>query len=150
MRWNYFKFAWEHYTSGDTRMILFGRSVGQMDGVDVMSFVLFNDLAQMEFAIRRLATHNGLTDFLLGWGLFGYLFNFLMCVACIIMTFSYSRHFKQNTHGSCWLFIAAIFLSFWLVYTHVGGAFVWPLAIVLILVGLSQTNGLLSSSSRTQ
>jgi hypothetical protein len=63
------------------------------------------------------------------------------------MAFSYSRKFKQDTHGSCWLFIAAVFLSFWLVYTHVGGAFVWPLAIVLILVALSQIDGLLSAPS---
>jgi hypothetical protein len=111
--------------------------------VDVMSFVLFNDLAQMEFAIRRLATHNGLTDFLLGWGFFGYLLNLLMCVTCIIMLFSYGRNFNKNTHGSCWLFIAAVFLLFWLVYTHVGGSFVWPLAIVFVLLALSQTDGLL-------
>jgi hypothetical protein len=146
MRWRYFKFAWEHYSSGDTRMILFGRSVGQMDGVDVLSFVLYNELAQMEFAVRRLGTHNGLTDFLLGWGLLGYLFNICMAVSCIVLLFSYSKLFESNSHGGCWLFSAGVFMTFWVAYTHVGGAFVWPLAIVLVLISLAQTSGLKSSS----
>lgn len=142
MRWRYFKFAWDHYTSGDARIILFGRSVGQMDSVDVLSFVLYNDLAQMEFAVRRLGTHNGLTDLLLGWGLFGYLFNVGMCVTCIALLLRYSALFARNSHGACWTFVAASFLAFWLIYTHVGGAFVWPLAIVFVLVALAQTDGL--------
>jgi hypothetical protein len=142
MRWRYFKFAWEHYTSGDARMILFGRSVGQMDNIDVMSFVLYNEMAQMEFAIRRLATHNGLTDFLLGWGLFGYLLNIGMAVSCIMLLLKYCKRFDRNSHGGCWLFSAAAFLAFWVVYTHVGGNFVWALAIGLVLIALAQTDGL--------
>jgi hypothetical protein len=142
MRWNYFKFAWEYYTSGDARLILFGRSVGQMDSIDVLSYITANELAQMEFAVRRLSTHNGLTDFIIGWGLFGYLLNMAMCVSCIVLLFSYLRRFSLNSHGGCWIFSAAVFLSFWLVYTHFGGSFVWPSAIVLVLIALSQTNGL--------
>jgi hypothetical protein len=139
MRWRYFIFAWEHYTSGDARLILFGRSVGQMDSSDVMSFMLYNELAQMEFAVRRLTTHNGMADFLLGWGLFGYLLNVAMSLSCVVLMICYSLSFTRNTHGSCWAFIAAMFLLYWLIYTHVGGAFVWPLAIGLILVSLAQT-----------
>jgi hypothetical protein len=146
MRWRYFKFAWERYTSGDARMILFGRSVGQMDNIDVMSFVLYDEMAQMEFAIRRLATHNGMTDFLLGWGLFGYLLNIGMAVSCVVMLLSYSKRFNTNSHGECWLFSAAVFLSFWIVYTHVGGAFVWALAIGFVLISLAQADGLQPSS----
>jgi hypothetical protein len=147
MRWRYFKFAWEHYTSGDPRMILFGRSVGQMDGVDVLSFTLYNEGAQMEFAVRRLGTHNGLTDFLLGWGLFGYLLNVTMCLSCIVLLLRYSSLFARNSHGACWTFVASSFLLFWLVYTHVGGAFVWPLAIGLVLISLAQTDGLKSNNT---
>jgi len=147
MRWRYFSFAWEHYSSGDARLILFGRSVGQMDAIDVTSFLLFNEMAQMEFAVRRLGTHNGLTDYLLGWGLFGYLLNLVMCVSCIVMLFGYSKHFKRNSHGGCWLFTAAVFLSFWLVYTHIGGTFVWPLAIGFVLIALAQTDGLKLNTS---
>jgi hypothetical protein len=147
MRWRHFRFAWEHYISGDTRLVLFGRSVGQMDGIDVLSFTLHDELATMEFGVRRLATHNGLTDFLLGWGLFGYLLNLAMCVSCCIMLFSYLRRFRHRSHGSCWIFIAGVFLSFWLVYTHIGGSFVWPLAIWLVIAALSQTDGLLISDS---
>jgi hypothetical protein len=143
MRWRYFNFAWDQYTSGDARMILFGRSVGQMDSVDVLSFVLYNELAQMEFAVRRLATHNGLTDFLLGWGLIGYGLIIAISISCCIMLYSYLRHFRHNSHGACWLFSAATFMSFWLIYTHIGGSFVWPLAIALVLVALSQTDGLI-------
>jgi hypothetical protein len=147
MRWNYFKHAWNHYASGDGRLILFGRSVGQLDSVDILSFALYNEGAQMEFAVRRLATHNGLTDFLLGWGLIGYLLNLLMCVSCCILLFSYRHYFVRVSHGGCWLFIAGAFLSFWLIYTHVGGSFVWPLAIWLVIAALSQTDGLLDDSS---
>ncbi len=142
MRWRYFDFAWDQYSSGDARMILFGRSVGQMDSVDVLSFVLYNELAQMEFAVRRLATHNGLTDFLLGWGLVGYVLIVAMSISCCIMLFSYLRQFRHNSHGACWMFSAAAFMAFWLIYTHIGGSFVWPLAIALVLVALSQTDGL--------
>ena len=142
MRWRYFKFAWEHYASGDARMILFGRSVGQMDSVDVLSFVLYNELAQMEFAVRRLGTHNGLTDLLLGWGLIGYLLNMAMALGCIILLLSYLKWFSPSSHGACWIFSAAVFLGFWVVYTHVGGAFVWPLAIGFVLIALAQTDGL--------
>jgi hypothetical protein len=142
MRWNHFTFALDHYRSGDARMIVFGRSVGQMDNIDVLSFALFDELAMMEFGVRRLATHNGLTDFLLGWGLIGYLLNLLMCVACIIMVFRYLKIFGSSSHGACWLFVAGVFLCFWLVYTHVGGNFIWPLSVVLLLIGLSQTDGL--------
>lgn len=123
-------------------MILFGRSVGQMDGVDVLSFVLYNEMAQMEFAVRRLGTHNGLTDLLLGWGLVGYLLNICMALSCIVLLFRYSKLFERNSHGACWIFSAAIFMTFWIAYTHVGGAFVWPLAIVLVLIGLAQIDGL--------
>ncbi len=147
MRWNYFKFAWDHYTSGDTRLILFGRSVGQLDSADVLSFMLYNELAQMEFAVRRLGTHNGMTDLLLGWGLIGYLLNVAMCVSCCIMLFSYLRRFRHKSHGSCWIFIAGVFLSFWLIYTHIGGSFVWPLAIWLVIAALSQTDGLRADRS---
>jgi hypothetical protein len=150
MRWNYFKFAWDHYTSGDARLILFGRSVGQLDSVDVLSFVLYNELAQMEFAVRRLGTHNGMTDLLLGWGLIGYLLNLAMCLSCCIMLFSYLRKFRHKSHGSCWVFISGVFLSFWLIYTHVGGSFVWPLAIWLVIAALSQIDGLLDDHSRPQ
>jgi len=143
MRWDYFKFAWEYYTSGDARLILFGRSVGQMDSIDFLSYLLGNELAQMEFSVRRLSTHNGLTDFLIGWGLFGYLLNILMCITCIIMLFSYLKYFTRDSHGGCWIFSAAVFLSFWLFYTHIGGSFLWPLAIVFVLVALTQTDGLL-------
>jgi hypothetical protein len=123
--------------------------VGQMDSIDVLSILLANELAQMEFAVRRLATHNGLTDFLLGWGLFGYLLNVAMVIACIIMLFSYSKRFKSRSHGDCWVFSAAVFLSFWLIYTHIGGTFVWALAIVFVLVALSQTDGLRKAYSPT-
>jgi hypothetical protein len=142
MRWRHFTFAWEHYISGDARLILFGRSVGQMDYIDVMSFALHNELAQMEFGIRRLATHNGMTDFLLGWGLIGYGLNVLMCISCIIVLIKYLNCFSPASHGRCWLFSAAVFLIFWLVYTHIGGAFVWPLAIGFVLIALAQTDGL--------
>jgi len=144
MRWRYFTFAWDHYTKGDVRLIVFGRSVGQMDSIDVLSFLTFNEWAQMEFAIRRLATHNGLTDFLLGWGLFGYLLNLAMAVSCIIMLIRYAKCFTRNSHGGCWIFCAGAFLSFWLVYTHFGGTFVWPLSICLVLIALAQTDGLVS------
>jgi len=142
-RSNYFKFAWDHYSSGDARMILFGRSVGQMDSIDFLSYLLANENAQMEFAVRRLSTHNGLTDYLLGWGLFGYLLNMTMTISCIIMLFCYLTKFARKTHGSCWIFCSAMFLTFWLLYTHFGGSFVWPLAVVFVLVALSQTDGLL-------
>jgi hypothetical protein len=141
MRWRYFQFAWEHYISGDARMILFGRSVGQMDSVDALSFALYNEIAQMEFAVRRLATHNGLTDFLLGWGLLGYLLIAAMCLCCIFLLFNYSQLFLRNTHGDCWLFSAGTFLCFWLIYTHLGGGFPWAIAITLVLVALAQTGG---------
>jgi hypothetical protein len=147
MRLNYFKFAWDHYTQGDARLILFGRSVGQLDSVDVLSFMLYNENAQMEFAVRRLGTHNGLTDFLLGWGLVGYLLNLAMSLSCCIMLFSYLRKFRHKSHGSCWIFIAGVFLSFWLIYTHIGGSFVWPLAIWLVIAALSQIDGLLDDDS---
>lgn len=147
MRWNYFKFAWDHYTRGDARLILFGRSVGQLDSVDVLSFMLYNETAQMEFAVRRLGTHNGLTDFLLGWGLIGYLLNVAMCLSCCIMLFSYLRRFRHKSHGSCWVFIAGVFLSFWFVYAHIGGSFVWPLAVWLVIAALSQTDGLVAKAS---
>ena len=142
MRLRYFTFAWEHYSSGDARLILFGRSVGQLDSIDVLSFLTYNEWAQMEFAVRRLGTHNGLTDFLLGWGLFGYLLNIGMAISCIIFLFTYSKRFSRNSHGGCWLFSAAVFLAFWLVYTHVGGTFVWALAIGFVLIALAQTDGL--------
>jgi len=142
MRLNYFKFAWEHYISGDARLILFGRSVGQMDSIDVLSILLTNEIAQMEFSVRRLATHNGLTDLLLGWGLFGYLLNICMAISCIVMLLSYAKRFHRNSHGGCWLFSAAVFLAFWLVYTHFGGTFVWALAIGFTLIALAQTDGL--------
>jgi hypothetical protein len=141
-RWNYFQFAWEHYSSGDARVIFFGRSVGQMDSVDFLSFLISNELAQMEFSVRRLSTHNVLTDLLLGWGLIGYLLIITASVACIIMMFSYLKLFTIQSHGGNWLFSAALFLTFWLVYSHIGGGFVWPQALVMILVALSQTDGL--------
>jgi hypothetical protein len=146
MRWRHFKFAWEHYSSGNARLIFFGRSVGQMDYADSLSFALHNELAQMEFGIRRLATHNGMTDFLLGWGLLGYVLNILMCVACISVLIKHRSSFSPNSHGRCWLFSSAVFLSFWLVYTHVGGAFVWPLAIGFVIIALAQVDGLLKNS----
>jgi len=96
----------------------------------------------MEFAVRRLSTHNGLTDLLLGWGLIGYLLNVAMCISCFVMLFSYLRRFRQRSHGACWIFSAAVFMAFWLVYTHIGGSFVWPLAIVFVLIAMSQTDGL--------
>ena len=141
-RWRFFHYAWDQYTSGDARVILLGRSVGQMDSVDVLSFIINNEQAQMEFAVRRLSTHNGLTDLLLGWGLIGYLLNVAMCISCCVMLFSYLRRFRQRSHGACWIFSAAVFMAFWLVYTHIGGSFVWPLAIVFVLIALSQTDGL--------
>lgn len=142
MRWRYFSFAWEHYLSGDARLILFGRSVGQLDSVDVLSFASGNDWAQMEFAVRRLGTHNGLTDYLLGWGLFGYFLNIAMTIACIVMLLGYLKRFSRNSHGGCWIFSAAVFLAFWLFYTHLGGTFVWALAIGFVLIALAQTDGL--------
>ena len=145
-RWRMFEFAWDHYSSGDARLILFGRSVGQMDNVDTLSFLLGDDYAQMEFSVRRVSTHNGLTDFLLGWGLFGYVLNLAMSVGCIVMLFSYLRRFHRVSHGACWIFVAGSFLSFWLIYTHIGGSFVFPLAIVLVLVALCQTDGLIRNA----
>jgi hypothetical protein len=142
MRLDLFKFAWNHYISGDSRLILFGRSVGQMDNTDVLSFLLYNELATMEFAVRRLTTHNGMTDFLLGWGLFGYLLNIAMCIFCIRFLFHYLKLFQHKSHGECWIFCAAIFMGFWLVYNHVGGSFIWPISIVLVLVALAQRDGL--------
>jgi hypothetical protein len=147
MRVDLFKYAWQRYTSGDPRLIVFGRSVGQMEYADVMTFQLYDDLGRKEFAVRRLATHNGMTDFLLGWGLIGYLLNVGMCVGSIILLFSYNKHFKPATPGSCWTFIALVFMAFWLLYTHFGGAFVWPLAIVFVLIALAQTSELKPNGS---
>ncbi len=141
-RLNYFKFAWEHYSSGDARLIFFGRSVGQMDSVDFLSFLISNELAQMEFAVRRLGTHNILTDLLLGWGLIGYFLIVTASIVCIVMLFSYSKRFAIQSHGGNWVFCAAVYLTFWLVYSHIGGGFLWPQALVVILVALSQTDGL--------
>jgi hypothetical protein len=148
-RLNYFQFAWDHYTSGDARMYLFGRSVGQMDSIDFLSFLIANEIAQMEFAVRRLSTHNALTDFLLGWGLIGYFLIITASVACIIMLFSYLKLFDIKSHGGNWIFCSAVFLAFWLVYSHIGGGFLWPQALAMILVALSQTDGLRKLEPKT-
>jgi hypothetical protein len=142
MRWDYFKFSWNYYTSGDLRLLLFGRSAGQMDSIDVTSFMLYNEPAKMEFAVRRLVTHNGMTDFLIGWGFIGYILNVTMCVACIAMLYQYLSMFSRSSYSECWIFSALMFLLYWLVYTHIGGAFVWPLALGFVIVALAQTDGL--------
>jgi len=147
-RWRLFLSAWEHYRTGGMRMILFGRSVGQMDSSDSLVMFITDEKANTEFAIRRVVTHNGLTDLLLGWGLTGYILIVVISLSCCVMLFAYATKFSARSHGSCWTFAAAMFLSFWLVYTHIGGSFVWPMAIVLILTALSQTDGLLVSAGR--
>jgi len=148
-RWRLFLSAWEHYRTGGMRMILFGRSVGQMDSSDSLVVFITDEKANTEFAIRRVVTHNGLTDLLLGWGLIGYILVVVISISCCVMLFAYTARFTPRSHGSCWTFSAAMFLSFWLVYTHIGGSFVWPMAIVLILTALSQTDGLLTDTERT-
>lgn len=130
-------------------MILFGRSVGQMDSSDSLITFITDEKANTEFAIRRVVTHNGLTDLLLGWGLVGYALVVVISLSCCVMLFAYTAKFSPRSYGSCWTFAAAMFLSFWLVYTHIGGSFVWPMAIVLILTALSQTDGLLAETGRS-
>ena len=147
MRWIYFLAAWRYYTAGDTRLILTGRSAGQMDDGDILAIVLKDERASIEFAIKRLVTHNGLTDFLLGWGLIGYVLIMAMCISCCVMLASYMRKFRRRSHGSCWIFIANTMMIFWLVYTHFGGTFIWPIVIVFVLVALSQTDGLVLTQS---
>jgi hypothetical protein len=148
-RWRLFLSAWEHYRTGGVRMILFGRSVGQMDSSDSLITFITDEKANTEFAIRRVVTHNGLTDLLLGWGLVGYALVVVISLSCCVMLFAYTAKFSPRSYGSCWTFAAAMFLSFWLVYTHIGGSFVWPMAIVLILTALSQTDGLLAETGRS-
>jgi hypothetical protein len=141
-RWRYFTYAWDYYTSGDARLVLFGRSVGKMDSTDAFTLALDDEFAAMKIAVRRLWTHNSLTDYLLGWGLFGYILIMAMCLTCIGMLFAYLKVFRPRSHGACWLFIAGSYLSLYVVVTHIGGTFIWPLAIAFILVALSQTDGL--------
>lgn len=147
MRWQYFLAAWRYYTAGDARLLLSGRSVGEMDSSDMLAMVLKDEKAGIEFAIRRLVTHNGLTDFLLGWGLVGYSLIMAMSISCCLMLVAYMKRFRHKSHGSCWIFIAVTMMIFWLVYTHFGGTFIWPIVIVLVLVALSQTDGLFPTQS---
>ena len=147
MRMRFFQTAWDYYSSGPFRLILFGRSIGQMDSSDQLSLFLGDENTAIQFAIKRLATHNGFTDHLLGWGAVGYLLIVAMTISCCVMLFAYMRRFKPRSHGSCWLFIAGFMMAFWLFYTHVGGTFIWPIAVVLVVIALSQTDGLVLTSS---
>lgn len=142
MRREYFKYAWDYWSSGDARLVLLGRSVGEMDDSDIAMFAS-GDASVIFFAIRRIATHNGLTDTLVGWGAVGYILNIIVWISCCIMLFRFNRMFEKGSYGDCWSFIAASFMTFWLVYMHIGGSFVWPIAIWFSLVALTQTDGLI-------
>lgn len=142
MRKDYFRFAWDYWSSGNARLIFTGRSVGQMDASDITSFVNYNEAAKMFFAIRRLATHNGLTDLLIGWGALGYFFIIISWVACFMFLHRYNDCFKPGSYGDCWIFVAKVYFAFYVCYMHIGGSFIWPLNIWLIIIALVQTDGL--------
>lgn len=146
MRREYFKYAMDYWSSGDSRLLLLGRSVGEMDDSDIAMFQNY-DANVIFFAIRRLATHNGITDTLVGWGAIGYLLNIIVWISCTVMLFRFNRLFIKNSDGDCWSFIAAVFMAFWLIYMHIGGGFVWAINIWLTLIALSQVDGLKKTSS---
>lgn len=140
MREDYFLYAWNYWRSGDFRLLLTGRSVGSMEAQDIQMFQA-SDPNVIFFAIRRIATHNGLTDMLIGWGALGYLLALISWIFCFLMLNSYNTRFVAGSWGDCWVFIGKIFFAFWLIYTHIGGGFIWPLCIWLILIALAQTDG---------
>jgi hypothetical protein len=142
MRRKYFHYALDYWREGDPRLILLGRSVGEMQAQDIKSFEIHNESQVMFFAIRRIATHNGLTDTLIGWGAIGYILNLLVWVSCVYMLFKLNSLYTRGSHGDCWSFIAMTFMAFWLIYMHIGGSYVWAIAIWLALVALVQKDGL--------
>lgn len=143
MRTRYFKYAWEYWVNGDARLMVLGRSVSQMDEQDVQSFALWDEERMMFFAVRRLATHNGVTDMLVGFGAIGYGLSLVVWIACLLMLKQLNKLYIKGSSGHCWSFIAFVYMSYWLIYTHVGGSFVWALAIWLVLVALAQVDGLI-------
>ena len=147
MRKDYFNYAWDYWSHGDARLILTGRSVGQMDQSDMTSFLSYDEAAKMFFAVRRLATHNGLTDLLLGWGVIGYAFVITTWIACLVMLHKYNGRFTKGSQGDCWLFASKVFFCFYIIYMHIGGSFIWPLNVWFILIALTQVDGLKKSFS---
>lgn len=142
MRIRYFKYAWEYWSEGTMRLLLLGRSVSGMDATDAQSFQLGNESAVMFFAIRRLATHSGLTDMLIGFGFLGYLLSILVWIGLFWTLSSFGREFVRGSHGDCWNFIAKVFFAWWAIYSQIAGSFVWPLAIWFCIAALNQTDGL--------
>ncbi len=121
-----------------------------MQDADVQSFVLSNEKETVFFGIRRLATHNGITDMLIGFGIIGYLLIILISIGCIIALNSYQKKFESGSYGDCWLFIAKIAFGFWLFYTHLGGNFVWAISIWLVIIAMLQTDGLKTDITGTE
>ncbi len=148
MRIDYFTYAWTYYSSGDMRLLLTGRSVGEMDSQDEKSILNYDENARLFFAIRRLATHNGLTDALLGWGLVGYIMSLGMWISCAAMLHCLNKKFIKGSHGDCWSFAAIVFYIYWIIYSHIGGSNVWMLCVCFILIALAQTDGLKSKKCK--
>jgi hypothetical protein len=142
MRVRYFKYAWEYWANGPVRLLFLGRSVSGMDATDAQSFQLGNESAVMFFAIRRLATHSGLTDMLIGFGFLGYLLSVIVWVALFWTLSEFGKKFIKGSHGDCWTFIAKVFFAWWAIYSQIAGSFVWPLAIWFSIAALNQTAGL--------
>jgi|GEM_PF-6535625 len=137
-RLDWLKYSWDYWSKGDARLLVTGRSVGSMDAQDVAGYLNYNDSVTMWFAIKRLSTHNGFMDLVIGFGLIGYFFVMLSSILLVGLLLHHQKASRNDPQVGAWSFIAAVFLMFWIAYTHFAGSNIWSLCIWFAIIALVQ------------
>jgi len=138
-RQRWFDAAIHYWSSGDMRLLLTGHSVTSMDQRDHYAFAMRDNQARLQFGIRRLATHNVISDLLLGWGIIGYLLNISVWISCIFFLFNLRRLQSGSQMSRNWTLGAILGLSFYVAYSHLGGSWIWPICIVFTITAMAHT-----------
>lgn len=136
-RYQMFQRALEEWQSNQ-RIFWFGRSTAGISNSDMAQYAMsqFKDSVVVDISLKRGATHNLLTDYLVVTGLIGTIIFFFLWFAAINLMFRFARASTPHSPERQVFIIAGIFSVFQLVYGVIGGASFPIQSAVLVCLGI--------------
>ncbi len=132
-RW--FKLGMKEWRSS-TRVIWFGRSAYSFRESDIVGLLNKDQTAYDIAAVRRVATHNLVSDLLIMYGAIGATLYYLCCFSLILWLYNWHRQSSPDSEASDWTLVSMLILCFYVVYASIGGTWFWNIIPLFIVVSM--------------
>jgi hypothetical protein len=115
------------------RIFWFGRSSYSFRESDIIGLLRKDQDSFDDAAVRRVATHNLISDVLIMYGLVGAILYYATCLSLAAFLFMMHRKAPPEREEHDWALISMTMVLFYTLYASVGGGWFWILICVVII-----------------